>query len=146
MTTVAKVPRHVPRLAIAVLTGAVVAGAADGRDFVGIIDTRNVVDAGDNVVLTVAARVFNYGDAAVEGATVSLENPLDIEVPYGTYVITSLETQDSVRFDIEATVPRAEYDAWQAGMAPRVTIAYVDGDGEPVTRHVEIVAVRLDEE
>ena len=123
------------------LTLVPVGQATDGRDFAGFYEVSNVTDLGDTVRLTLAVRIFNYSDADVTNATVTLQDSLQADTDYGSYPgPTSIANCESARFSTDFTVPRAEYERWQNGGTPPLRIQYSDSVGSAVQRMIELAA------
>ncbi len=113
--------------------------ATDGRDFAGFYAVSNVADLGTDYRVTLTVRVFNYSDADVSGATVTLQDSFLIDTDYGTFPGTiSIPDRDSVRISANFTVSRAEYDSWQSGGTPRLRVDYQNNSGNAVRRTIEL--------
>lgn len=115
--------------------------AADGRDFAGFYDVSNVTDLGDTVPvrLTLSVCLFNYSDADVANAAVTLlgnVNPLD---NYGSFSVVSIPVGGSVALSQDVTIPKEEYTFWQNGGSPALWIAYQDASGNDTQRRVELL-------
>lgn len=121
--------------------------ATDGRDFAGFYEVSNVTDLGDTVRLTLTVRIFNYSDADLSGATITLQDSLQAATDYGSYPGSlSLADRESVRLTNEFTLPRTEYDRWQNGATPSLRIQHSDGAGNAVQRMIELAAGLAGEE
>ena len=112
--------------------------AAEGRDFAGIYSPSNVMDSGDQVRLTFSARVFNYSDSDVTGATVTLKGPGAQAGSYASFYGITLYDRDSVRLSQDIIVPRREYERWHKGQAPLLIVQYRDLSGAARQRVVEL--------
>ena len=121
------------------LFAASAAQAADGRDFAGFYELRNATDLGEEVSLTLSLRVFNYSDAIVHDATVTLEDPVLSEIAYASFSIISLADKASVDLEGDVTIPQREYQSWQEGGTPSVRIEFTDPAGNPVRRMIELL-------
>ena len=132
---------------VVVLTAALAgAWAIDGRDFAGIYEPTNEVESGEYVWMTFTTEFVNYSGADIVGATVRLEDRLDPESPDATFTAIDIVANDRVRLAQEIEVPIRERDAWLAGRTPHLTVEYVDGEGNTVRRHVELMRDVLVEE
>jgi hypothetical protein len=121
--------------------------ATDGRDFAGFYEVTNVTDLGDTVRLTLTVRVYNYSDADVSGATVTLQDPSLVGNDYGSYPGTvSIADRESARLSAEFTISRAEYDRWQEGATPSLRIDYTDSAGNAIRRMIELAQMPVGEE
>ncbi len=76
--------------------------------------------------------MFNYSGEDVAGATVELRGFLDLET-YASFPAVDVADRAHVRLTREVTVPAAEYQPWERGVAPWLTIEYLDAAGE--SRH-----------
>ena len=113
--------------------------ATDGRDFAGFYALSNVADLGTDYRVTLTVRVFNYSDADVSGATVTLQDSFQTDADYGAYPGTiSIPDRESVRLSADFTVPREEYDRWQSGDTPRLRMDYQNNSGNAVRRIIEL--------
>jgi hypothetical protein len=120
--------------------------ASEGRDFAASYKTADVVEAGEEVSLTLKLRVYNYGADEVAGATITLEDSAQPDKICGSFADVSIPARTSVPLEAGLTVLRREYEAWQTGGTPRLYIEFQDQQGEPVRRTIEIVPALLDEE
>jgi len=109
-----------------------------GRDFAGFYDVKNVVDLGPEVQLTLSVRLHNFSDSDVSDATVTLQDSLLRQNTYGSFPSVSLRNRESVRLSGEFTIPRREYERWQRGAAPNLTIEFQDAAGITVRRRIEL--------
>jgi len=121
--------------------------ATDGRDFAGFYEISNVTDLGGTVRVTLTVRVFNYSDADVTSATVTLQDSLQADTDYGSYPVPiSIANRESARLSTDFTIPRTEYDRWQNGGTPPLRIQYSDSVGNTVQRMIELAAGLAGEE
>ena len=121
--------------------------AKDGRDFAGFYEVSEVVEFVEEFQVTLTVRVFNFSDSEVNDATGMLEDSFLPGDPYGS-CITPVYFQDreSVRLSDRFTIPRREYEGWQEGRTPRLTIEFMDADGNTIRRPIELVQMPLGEE
>jgi hypothetical protein len=121
--------------------------STDGRDFTGSYEISNVTEQGDTVRLTLTVHVYNYSDADVAAATVTLQDLLVSATNYGSYPETvSIPDRQSVRLSAEFTVPYQEYDRWQRGATPSLRIEYTNVAENPVRRMIELGQGQMGEE
>ncbi len=114
--------------------------ATDGRDFAGFYEVINPTDLGNGTFrVTLTVRLFNYSDADVNNATVTLSGNVDPEANYGSFSGVSIADRDSTTLRADFTVPKEEYDFWQNGGCPALWIAFADSDGNNVRKKVELV-------
>ena len=140
---------HRSRLAILaclIVLAAMVAPAKDGRDFAGFYAVNNVTDLGEEVRVTLTVRVYNYSDADVTGATITLEDSLLPDKTYGSFTLVSIRDRESVRLSGDFTIPRREYDQWQEGDTPQLRIEFKDAAGNTVERLIELAPMPVEEE
>lgn len=114
--------------ALVLLAGA--AGAVDGRDFAALYEPTDVTRVGSDALLTFSADLFNYSGEAIAGATVQLRGFLYPEQVYASFPAVDIAENAHTRLTQEVTVPAQEYEAWQRGLAPRLSIEYVDAAGD----------------
>jgi hypothetical protein len=114
------------------------ARASGGRDFAGFYEVFDATALGDQVRLTFATRVFNYSDSDITSATVTLRGPGAPEGTYASFNGITLGDKQSVRLSQEITIPQHEYERWLKGMAPLLTVDYVDLSGATQRRSVEL--------
>jgi hypothetical protein len=113
--------------------------AKDGRDFAGFYDLANVTDLGDSVQASFSVRVFNYSEADVSGATLTLQDSLSPEQSYGAFHAVSIGQGQSVWLaDLIITVPHSEYERWQQGAPPSLRIDFVAAGGNAISPMVEL--------
>jgi hypothetical protein len=150
MKSVKSVPFGTPAIALAILTLCVasaallctqfapVVRASGGRDFAGFYEVSDATVLGDQVRLTFSARIFNYSDAYITSATVTLAGPGAPDGNYATFNGISLSDKQSVRLSREITIPQHEYERWGKGQTPLLTVDYVDLSGAMQRRGVEL--------
>lgn len=131
-------------LALAALPN--VAPAKDGRDFAGFYEVAETLDLGEEVRVTMRFRIFNYGDAGVQGAIITLEDSLLLPPSYGSFDFISIEQGNSVRLEKDFFIPQREYDLWQSGSTPRLTIQYTDAAANTVYSFVELAPMSVGED
>ena len=126
-------------LSCLILLAASTAVAKDGRDFAGFYEVSNVVELGQELQVTLTVRVFNYSDADVNDATITLEDSLLPGETYGSYLTpVYVQPRESVRLSDHFTIPRREYEYWQEGGTPSLTIKFRDPDGNTILRMIEL--------
>ena len=131
-------------LALAALPNAAL--AKDGRDFAGFYEVADTLDLGEEVRVTLRFRIFNYGDADVQGAIITLEDSLLLPASYGSFDFISIEQGNSVRLEKDFFIPQSEYDLWQSGATPRLSVQYTDASAITVHRSVELLKMLVGEE
>jgi hypothetical protein len=126
-------------LPLVLAIAAVPASAKNGRDFAGYYDLTQVTDLGDAFQVTFSLRLFNFGDSDVDGATLTLADPLRRKQSYGAFQAVSVRQRERVRLnDLIVTVPRREYERWRQGGPPALQIEFTAADGQTVRRRVEL--------
>ncbi len=133
-------------LACLILLAVSTAAAKDGRDFAGFYEVSEVVEFVEEFQVTLTVRVFNYSGTEVDDATIMLEDSFLPGEPYGSF-ITPVYFQDraSVRLSDRFTIPRREYEGWQEGRTPRLTIEFMDANGNTIRRPIELAQMPLGE-
>ena len=122
--------------------------ATDGRDFAGFYEVDDPVVGGSDVQITFAARVFNYADYDVSGATINLCDSSVPDVVYGSFANISLSQGQDVRLQGAFTIPKTEYDSWQqteSGGGPNLRIDFTDANGSPMNLRIELVSAPVGE-
>ena len=132
-------------LACLVLLVGILAPAKDGRDFAGFYDVADTLDLGEEVRVTLRFRIFNFGDADVQGAIITLEDHVQL-TSYGSFDFISIEQGNSVRLEKDFFIPQWEYDLWQEGATPRLSVQYTDAAANTVYRSVELMEMLVGEE
>ena len=135
-----------PWLAVLALVACVAAWAVDGRDFAGFYEPKDPTESGDDVILTFKTEVFNYCGEDVLGATVELKSLVDPDEVYASFPAVEIADGNYVRLTQEVTVPSEEYDAWEEGAMPNLTIEFQDAEGNSRLSRVELARTVLGEE
>ena len=139
MQMVGIVQRWVMWISLIVAIAAFPAQAKNGRDFAGYYDLTQVTDLGESFQVDFSVRLFNFGDSDVDGATLTLADPLRRKQSYGAFQAVSVRQRERVRLnDLIVTVPRREYERWRQGAAPALQIEFTAADGQTVRRRVEL--------
>ena len=143
--------RPSPRLLVGIfacclLCAALAAPAEDGRDFAAMYATSNANVGTDSVAITLTMRLFNYSRVDVADATVVLEDPSQTGGSFGPITGVTVRYREHVRLRADFVIPRAEYDAWQQGGQPRMRIDFVDANGNPLSRNIELSRLPVDDE
>ena len=120
--------------------------AKDGRDFAGSYELRDVVDQGDQVNGRFLARIFNYSDRDIQGATVILEGLLLPGDPYAQWPSLSIFDRQSVKVEAWVTLPKQEYEQWRQGARPRLAVEFQNQAGDTYRNPVELVQLPVGEE
>jgi hypothetical protein len=123
-------------LMICALAG-VPALAKDGRDFAGFYNVSNVVEQGDQMVITVRVQVFNNSDADVKQAVLTLrQNP---GPALGTFPSVKLwRNHGEVRLTQQFVVPKHEFEQWHKGTQPALMVVTHDSTGQRYDRYVQL--------
>jgi hypothetical protein len=124
--------------AFAVLSACAFVAASGGRDFAGFYSLSNPTTIRDQVILTFSTRIFNYSDADVIGATVTLKGPAASKGDYATFDAITLINSQSIRLSREITVPLEEYRQWHGSRHPELLISYMDHTGVSRRQLVEL--------
>jgi hypothetical protein len=124
--------------------------AKGAREFAGFYRIVQATNQGDRVEVRISLRVFNYSDADVQDATISLESSLPHppgaaeawEKEQRTFQAVILRVNErQVLRPLEGTfiVPTREYQLWQKGAQPHFVIDYQDASGKPQHRVIELM-------
>ena len=115
------------------LLSAITVMAKDGRDFAGTYGFTAVQEQqGEMVHLTLHLRLFNYSDADIKGAVVTLQSGPGVVVMRGSFPTVKIwHKNHDVQLSQEFTVPKQEYQDWlQPPAQPNVVIIYQDANGQ----------------
>lgn len=113
--------------------------ATDGRDFAAFYKVTNPTDLGTDYRVTLTILVFNYSEADVYGASITLQEALPTGADYGAYPDTvAIPDRESVQLSSEFAISRGEYDRWQNGGTPSLRIDYLDSAGNSIRRSIEM--------
>jgi hypothetical protein len=112
--------------------------AKDGRDFAGFYNVSNVIEQGDQMVITLRVQVFNNSDADVKQAVLTLrQNP---GPALGTFPSVKLwRNHGEVRLTQQFAVPKHEFESWhKGGGQPAVMVVTHDENGQRHDRYVQL--------
>jgi hypothetical protein len=119
------------------------------REFAGSYRILQATNQDGQVEVRISLRVFNYSQADVKGATISLTSSLpypprageawEKEQPSFQGVTLPLnERQAAPPLEGAFTVPASEYARWLKGVGPQFVIDYQDACGKPHHRDIEL--------
>jgi hypothetical protein len=111
----------------------------NGRDFAGFYDLVNVTDLRDQVRFDLKLRVFNYSDANISNATLTLLDSLRPGTVYATFPDVSIARREGVKRTQSVTIPMSEYEQWQQGAQPNVIIWFRDAKNQIHEQQVELL-------
>jgi hypothetical protein len=129
--------------------GAAPVFAKGTREFAGFYRILQATNQDGRVEVRISLRVFNYSEADVQDATISLTSSL----PHPPGVVEAWEKEQpafqgvSLRVNerqgvppLEGafTVPASEYARWLKGAGPQFVIDYQDASGRPHHRAIEL--------
>jgi hypothetical protein len=120
--------------------------ASGGRDFAGFYELTNVTTIGDEARVTFSARVFNYSDTDVVGATVILRGPGAPEGTYAAFHGVTFSDKESVLLRQDITIPQRQYEQWRKGEIPMLLVEFQDLTGASQSKLVELINQRVGEE
>ena len=127
--------------------------AKGAREFAGFYRIVQATNQGDQVEVRISLHVFNYSDADVKDATISLESsvphPPRAAEAWGKEQpsfqgVTLRVKEHQVVPPLEATftVPAWEYQQWLKGAQPHFVIDYQDASGKPQHKAIELMRRR----
>ena len=116
--------------------------AANGRDFAGFYEIRNVVDMGDQASVTLIVQPMDYSGADVFGATITVRDAFLINA-YATFIV-DLPNRETTVLQSDITFPKSEYERWRQGVPPVVLIRYTDAAGKTHRGPIELVPMIID--
>jgi hypothetical protein len=123
--------------------------AKGAREFAGFYRIVQATNQGDKVEVRISLRIFNYSEADVQDATISLTSSLphpprtgeawEKEQPCFQGVTLRVNERQAVP-PLEGTfiVPAREYQQWLKGAQPHFVIDYQDASGKPQHRAIEL--------
>ena len=82
----------------------------------------------------------------MNGAIITLEDSVLPLTSYGSFDFISIGQQQSVRLEKDFFIPHSEYDRWQSGATPQLSIQYTDAAANTVHSLVELAPMPVGEE
>jgi hypothetical protein len=124
--------------------------AKGAREFAGFYKILEATNQDDTVEVRLSLRIFNYSEADVQDATISLVSSLphppgaaeawEKEQPAFQGVALHVNERQAVPpLEATFTVPAREYQQWLKGAGPHFVIDYQDASGEPQHRAIELM-------
>ncbi len=111
--------------------------AKDGRDFAGSYSVSNVVEQGDQMTLMLQVRLFNYSDADLKQAVVTLRtHPASALAQFQP--VKLWRNRGEVKLAQQVVIPRHEFELWQKGTQPALFVVYHDANGHRWERFVQV--------
>jgi len=114
------------------------ASAKNGRDFAGFYNVTNVVEQGDQMVLTFQLRLFNYSDADLKEAVVTLRASHPAPALAQFKAVKVWRNRTEVRLSQQLVIPRHELELWQKGTQPALFVVYHDANGQRWERFAQV--------
>jgi hypothetical protein len=113
------------------------ASGKNGRDFAGFYTVSNVVDQGNQTMLTLRVQLFNQSDADVKQATLTLRESPGSEI--GAFQPLKLwRNHGEVRLAQQFVIPKREFEKWRKGSQPALMVVYHDAQGQRFDRFVQM--------
>jgi len=112
--------------------------AKDGRDFAGSYSVSNVVEQGDQMVLTFQVHVFNYSDADLKQAVVTLRASHPGAALAQFHPVKLWRNRTEVKLAQQVIIPRHEFELWQKGTQPALFVVYQDSNGQRWERFAQL--------
>jgi hypothetical protein len=124
--------------------------AKGAREFAGFYRIVQAMNQDDQVEVRMSLRVFNYSEADVQDATISLTSSLphppgageawEKEQPSFQGVTLHVNERQVVPpLEGTFTVPAREYERWLKGAQPHFVIDYQDASGKAQHRTIELM-------
>lgn len=111
--------------------------AKNGRDFAGVYSVSNVVDQGNQMLLTLHVRVHNNSAADVKQAVLTLREFGG--GPLGTFQPVKLwRNHGEVHLTQQFIVPKREFESWHKGTQPELMVVTHDQSGQRYDRFVQL--------
>ena len=118
--------------------------AKSGRDFFGWFRMSDVVVGKENVTLSFVMEVTNHSGSDIFNANLHITPLLSRESLYESSIPIDLADKSGVLIQEAVLVlPRQDYELWEKGNYPNVTITYLDGQGYMRSRYVELIPLLL---
>lgn len=118
-----------------------VAGLAkDGRDFAGEYNVSNFVEQGDQMVFTLQVHLFNYSDADLKQAVVTLRASHPAPALAKFQPVKLWRNRGEVKLAQQVVVPRHEFELWQKGTQPALFVVYNDAKGQRWERFAQVTS------
>ena len=116
--------------------------AKNGRDFGGGYSIKNVVEQGDQAVVTMRVQVFNYSGMDVKNAVITLRPFHAGPVPSTpSKPIKLWKKRGEIRATQQVMVSRHELETWlRGGSQPAVFGGYHDANGQRWERYVQLTS------
>ena len=112
--------------------------AKDGRDFAGFYNVSNVVEQGDQMVFTLQVRLFNYSDADLKQAVVTLRASHPGAALAEFHPVKLWRNRTEVKLSQQVVIPRHEFELWQKGTQPALFVVYHDANGQRWERFAQL--------
>jgi hypothetical protein len=125
-------------LILAGLASAGLAWEENGREFSASYRYSEVSVSGDTATLTLAFRLFNHSGVDVSNATVLLHDWVIHDQRYGSFSGVNVSAGQTVQLSGRFQIPQREYQNWQRGRPPGLTILYADATGSTVRRPLDV--------
>lgn len=117
----------------------------EAHDVSGTYSVKSVTSAGEKVILTLAVRLHNSGDADFSNSKAVLLSNLPAGKPYGAFQPAALRPHSNANLTESFTVPRAEYEMWHKGGKPALSISVKSADGSSLARKIRLLPRRAGE-
>ena len=117
--------------------------AKEGRYFTGEYETLDAVDTGKEMMVRFVARIQNYSDQDISGASVILRSNIPGNREYAHFSNLDVGDRQDILVKGLIAVPKREFEAWQRGFRPRLEIHYHDGAGRNLSRVVDLIHRRV---
>lgn len=119
------------------LLSALTATAKDGRDFAGFYSVSDVVEQGDQLILTLHVQLFNNSDKDVKQAVLTLRRSPGPAL--GTFQPVNLwRNHGEVRLAQQFVVPKHEFENWNRRSQPALMVVTRDASGQRHDRFVQL--------
>jgi hypothetical protein len=124
---------------LALALSVVNASAKNGRDFAGFYSVSNVVEQGDQMVVTLRVQVFNHSDVDVKQAVLTLrQSPPSPEILGKFQTVKMWRNHGEVRLTQQFVVPKREFESWSRGAQPALMVVTHDEQGQRHDRFVQM--------
>ncbi len=126
-------------LTVAALVVVNVSFAKNGRDYAAQYWIEKATPAGSNVHVSLRLQLTNYGDQPLQGAQVTMKDPMNPMKDHGTFASpVSIEKRATKELKGDFTVPKQEYDLWLRGATPEFVVVQTV-QGHRLEHHVDVL-------
>ena len=125
-------------LSLLLLLFALTAPGKDTQRFTGFYQAHGSPAEGTSITVTLAVRIFNPTDTPITGGSLRLRESHPRHATLGSMNNVSVAGHGNVLLTGKFTVPRVEFDSWQHGGHPDLTLEFQNSIGKPLSQTLEL--------